>query len=327
MRVGSLVYATDQGLGILAKSFYDARVLTDVHVLLHRHRANHLDWYPGSKSSPIGSPDLASIRRLCLSVDVMLFFETPFVWSLIDHCRQHKVRTVLMPMYECMPKVLPYQPDRFICPSLLDLRYYPDRSRSTFIPVPVSVPWRQRHRARVFVHNAGHGGLLNRNGTGQILDAMKLVKSPLKLILRSQRRLQWGVDDPRIDYRVGNLPYDQLWNEGDVFVFPEKFNGLSLPMQEARASGMVVMATHRYPNTEWLPSEWLIPTSGSIRSAISPRCLEFDEAVVSPEAIASRMDEIYDQDIAHYSMLGRAWARTMSWEHLKSKYLETLLCE
>lgn len=331
MRVGSLVYATNQGLGILAKSFYDAGIITDVIVIRHKHHRTYPEWYPNRFNMvDIGrvqkTDELArfcSGQRFDRPLDAMLFFETPFNWHLIPLCRKYGVKTFLMPMYECTPKVLPFQPDRFICPSLLDLRYFPIE-RSTFIPVPVNVKWRQRYKAEVFVHNAGHGGLKSRNGTGELLDAWKHVKSPAKLILRSQKPLQWSVDDPRIEVRVGTVPYEKLYEEGDVFIFPEKFNGLSLPLQEAKAAGMLVMATDRFPNNTYLPIEPLIPVTGYVRSSIGPAYKEFDEAIVSPKLIAAKVDQWYGKDIADYSILGKAWAETMSWEVLKPKYREAL---
>lgn len=320
MRVGTLCYATDQGLGVLAKSFHSAGIVTDPAVLIHPHRKTRTEWYPGARSGRLTSASKLG-RDLAERVDVMLFFETPFEWSLIPHCRERGVKTVLMVMHECMPKRLPYQPDAILCPSLLDLRCYPE---GTFLPVPVAVPWKQRERAHVYVHNAGNLGLCKRNGTGELIDAMRYVKSPLKLILRTQKPLPWNVDDPRIEVRTGSAPYDSLFTEGDVFVFPEKFNGLSLPLQEARAAGMLVMSTRRYPMTEWLPTEPLIPIDEEVPGCVANSCRAIDVALLDPVAIAAKMDEYYGADIAEYSLAGRAWAEANSWDVLGPRYVQYL---
>jgi len=131
--------------------------------------------------------------------------------------------------------------------------------------------------------------------------------------------------DERVSIIRGTLPYDELWNTGDVFVFPEKFNGLSLALQEARAAGMLVMGTHRYPMTTWLPNEALIPVLGTHRACVSGKCIEFDEAVVDPEDIAAMMDKWYDQDISSQSLAGKHWAEDMSWESLGPQYLEYII--
>lgn len=327
MRVGSIVFATDQGLGILAKSFYDAGVVTDVVVVRHGRRPEHDEWYPGARR--IGSlvSSTQELYDFVKSVDAMLFFETPFNWELIQYCRAAKVRTVLMPMYECMPEVLPYQPDKIICPSLLDLKYYP---QGEFIPVPVDVRWRKRFRAETFVHNAGHGGLRGRNGTKELLEAIHLVKVPAKFIIRSQEPLS----SPTLKYATltlgveviweGPQPYEKLWDDGDVFVFPEKFNGLSLPLQEARAAGMGVMCTERFPMTTWLPTMLMIPSRGAITSRVSGRCQPFQEAVVSPRDIADTINKWYGANLESYSEMGRQWAAENSWEVLRPRYLEAL---
>lgn len=332
MRVGSLVFATDQGLGILAKDFYDHGVVTDVLVIRHGRHPEHDRWYPNAPriGNLNGREELTQMRAFVRSMDAMLFFETPFRWDLLADCK----RSFLMPMYECMPDPLPAYPDKMICPSLLDLRYAQQAIpfgyvNSTFIPVPVpdSIKWKLRTRAEVFVHNAGHGGLCGRNGTKELIEAFPLIKSPIKLIIRGQSLRDLPVmrsDSGKTVIAEGSVEYSELFRDGDVFVFPEKFNGLSLPLQEARASGMLVMATDRFPMNTWLPREPLIPTSGSIRSRVSPRCAEFDEAVIDPRDIAAKIDEWYGRDITEYSKLGSEWALMNSWEVLRSQYMEEL---
>lgn len=329
MRIGSLVYATEQGLGILAKSFFDAGVLTDVLVVEHAHRPTRWEWYPNAPREHIRGVGSKLTLDFCASMDAMVFFETPFYWGLLKHCRDVRVPTVLMPMYECMPKEWPYEPTIIINPSHLDQQYYP---HGTHIPVPVDIPWRKRERAEVFVHNAGNGGLKGRNGTAELLQAMEQVRSPLKLIVRSQEKLNWKRNmlgrrgGPEVELRVGTVPYEQLWHEGDAFVFPEKFNGLSLPLQEARAAGMLVVATNRFPMDQWLPLQPLIPVRGYNCTNISSRCVDFLEAVVEPQDIAMKLDQMYGKDISNYSEDGRKWAEEMSWKNLKPRYME-LLCE
>ena len=45
-KIGSIVYATDQGLGYMAKDFYDHGLIDEVLVHPHTKRDNHFDWYP-----------------------------------------------------------------------------------------------------------------------------------------------------------------------------------------------------------------------------------------------------------------------------------------
>lgn len=329
MRIGTFCYATSQGLGILAKDFYDHGVVTDAMPIMHGSRPNHDSWYPNAQwiSSLKDFKQRDMMIDFAKSMDVMLFFETPFWWPIIDHCKQAGVKTALMVMYECMPRQLPVIPDLILCPSLLDLQYYPT---GKLITVPVDQKWKLRERAIRFIHNAGHGGLQGRNGTIELMEAWGLVKTPAELIIRSQSPIKGSPAFPscsqhgtRIKFELREVPREELFSDGDVFVFPEKFNGLSLPLQEAYASGMCIAASERFPMTGWLPNKPLIPVTGYLPSSIGG-CNSFNKATIRPEDIASKIDELYDTDISEFSKAGKAWAEENSWDKLKPKYLEVL---
>lgn len=326
MSVGAMTYATDQGLGILAKSFYDAGIVTDFLIVNHDSRPNHYDWYP--QSSVIKAPlDRSIAQRFIATVDTMLFFETPFLWELINDCKVLGTKSVLMPMHECMPDPLPTTPDLILCPSALEMRLY----GGVFIPVPAStVPFNLRKTATTFVHNAGNLGLKGRNGTFELLMALPHIKSPIKLIVRSQtdeiKKLMGPqiANDERLDLRIGSVPHDELWEEGDVFVFPEKFNGLSLPLQEARAAGMLVMAADRFPMNSWLPRDPLVPVEYEFFTQIRNGWVKFKEAKITPQAIAATIDDWFCQDIEEYSRQGLHWAHDNGWAVLGPRYKEAL---
>jgi hypothetical protein len=337
MRVGSLVYATDQGLGILAKDFFDHGVFNYAAVIRHGRRRERDDWYEGHLrvTDLRAESQKTMLRDFCASMDVMLFFETPFDWELVEHCKRAGVKTVIMPMHECMPARLPYVPDFFVCPSELDQRCYEQDypGKSAFIPVPVPdhIEWRERMTANSFVHNAGWGGLKGRNGTREFVQALRLVKKPIKVHMRMQEQNEEleseflkSPSNVEITLTVSTVPQCELYAAGDVFVFPEKFNGLSLPLQEAFASGMLVMATNRYPMNLWLPRQPLITTSGSRVSRVGPSRRSFDEAIVEPAYIAAKIDEFAGTDISAYSMMGRLYLEEFCWRNLKSEYMEVL---
>jgi hypothetical protein len=127
------------------------------------------------------------------------------------------------------------------------------------------------------------------------------------------------IDDPRVEYRIGTQ--DNIWEEGDVFVFPEKFNGLSLPLQEAFASGMAVIAGDRFPINTWLPKDLLIPVKEYKRESIA---VPFDSAVIHPKDIAEMIDKVYNTDITEYSLLGKQFNEQNQWKILKEKYKELM---
>jgi hypothetical protein len=247
----------------------------------------------------------------------MFYFEEAFDWKLIPMARNRGIKNVFMPMYECTRQPLPYEPDLILCPSALDLQYFKDKN-AIQVTVPVDVECRERKKAKIFVHNAGNGGLGGRNGTKELLEAMQYVKSPIQLIIRTQES-DIKSFDKRVIVEKGTIPKENLFKYGDVFIFPEKFNGLSLPLQEAYASGMLVMSTDRFPMNTWLPKEPLIPVKGYKKERIA---VEFDYAIIDPKDIAKKIDEWYGKDITKYSEMGRVWALKNNWETLKNDYLK-----
>ena len=334
LRIGSIGYATDQGLGMLHKQFYESGLITHPAIYRHPHpsRPTHTEWFKDPlvlNSRPFQiQPGLAEWAN---SVDVVLFFETAFDWSVISYLRDRGIKTALMPMYEWAPTSFgAHKPDLFICPSLLDVQYFPG---NPFMPVPVDPSrWRLRTRARHFVHNAGHLGCRGHKGTLEILQAMRYVKSPLKLTVRAQDTAELrekvgqsgGCVDDRVHIEYGQIPYENLFDEGDVFIMAEKFNGLSLPLQEARAAGMAVMTSNRFPMNTWLPEEYLIPVASYHEARVSAGHSLFQEAVVEPQAIAAKMDEVFGTDLTEVSSSGKEWASRNSWEAVKPQYVSQL---
>lgn len=303
---GSIVLATEQGLGYLAKSFYDNGLIDLVAIHRHTSRTNHYEWYSNH----------TSIEELLEKCTTLIFFETPFIWNIIVKARQKGIKTILIPMYECTPFPFPYEPDEVWSPSDLDTKFYGDKVTRQ-IQIPVDVKHRIRTKACTFVHNAGNGGLGGRNGTKELIEALKYIQNPIKLIIRSQVPI--SCDDPRVDVRIGT--FDDIWEEGDVFVFPEKFNGLSLPLQEAFASGMLVMCGNRFPMTEWLPNEPMIPVWGYHKERIA---VEFHCAEYQPIDIANAIDKWYGQDITKFSLLGKEFNEKTSWKKQK-KLIKNLI--
>lgn len=309
--IGTVCYAIESGLGYQAKAFIDNGLIDKILVVPHSSYPEQKHWHEGKR--------VRDFEELLDTCSTIVFFETPFQWPYITRARERKVKTVLMAMYECTRYPLPYYPDVLVGGSAIETKHYKIRNCAipcTHINVPVDMKWKLRTKAHTFIHNAGHGGLGGRNGTMEVLEAMKRVRSPLKLIIRSQNG---GIksDDPRITIINGSVPYETLWEEGDIMIFPEKFGGSFLPMQEAFASGMPVMASDRFPTNIWLPQDLLIPVAGYKTERIGS---DFDMAILDTQQIANKMDFWYDKDISKYSLMGKKWAEKNSWEVLKKEY-------
>ncbi len=309
LKVGSIGFDTKQGLGYLAKSFRDAVVLTDFIVLAHGKRDRNPDWHPNSEYiTDLRRPSsLQRIKDIMSGWDAVLFFETPFVWDLIPFCKQQGILTMLMPMHECMLDPWPALPHYILCPSDLEWDLY-KRFHSegkggckvvlVTVPVEDEFDFKPRGPVRRFVHNVGNGGLLGRNGTRELLDALSMVKHDMEFVIRTQTDYPLPQDlmriPPNVRMTLEKNPErrDLLYSEGECFVFPEKFNGLSLPLQEAFASGMSVIAQNRFPINTWLPKENLVTPLGYQLASISPRFQKFETSVVDIRGLANMIDSV-----------------------------------
>lgn len=331
LRVGAVGYSASQGLGHLLKDFYDNRIVRDVIIYEHPNgRPTHKEWYPSGTPVVRGRRFVSENRGLFdawfTGIDVLLCFETPHDWELVKFAKDRGIKTVLMPMYEWSLIKPPYQFDAYLCPSLLDVKYFPT---GQFIPVPApSGTWKKRTKALRFLHNAGHVGSREHKGTRELIRAMKHVESPTILTIRCQNVKAYGKlleeesgeDLSHIHFVVTELPREKLHADFDVYVAPEKFNGLSLPLQEAYAAGMFVMTTDRFPMNTWLPKAGLIPYSATRSAQVMGGHNVIEECVVEPERIAEEIDRWYGQDITEFSEMGRQWAEENSWTALKPRY-------
>ena len=341
--IGMICYATEQGLGYLAKSFFDAGVTTKALLFDHPNgRPTRTDWYPEGTPVVRKRPFLTHERRTLLEflsgIDVLLCFETPFDWQLLPTCRAKGIRTVLVPMHEWYLEHPPFQFDAFVNPSRLDR----DIFGGPFLPVPTpGIEWQRRSTALRFLHNAGHIGSRCHKGTLEVLRAMRYVGSPIELTVRCQsqeihrlieRECRSVLSDPRIRLEVReDVPREKLFEVHDVYVAPEKYNGLSLPLQEAFCAGMAVLTTDRYPTNTWLPesdpgsgARLLTPTSGTNRVRAWPGHLIVDESVVSPEDVAKAIDGIYGRSIERTSDLGLEYSRSTSWDAVRDQWIAAI---
>lgn len=261
-----------------------------------------------------------SMEWLLAGVRVLVCVETPYNWRLYNLARYRGIKVVMIPMYEGMKPNAP-PPDLYLCTSKLDYNEFPEPK--VFFPWPVNrdkIPYRRRTKADIFLHNAGHGGMFGRNGTQELLRAMRYVRSDIKLVINSQ--IQLSCDDPRVEVRVGNrMNYEDVWGEGDVFVFPEKFNALCLPINEALAAGMPIIATNRFPFNDFLPKQLLVDVEDEIMVKI---CRRIKMSIPSAEDIARKIDAIAHQDITALSDESNRLANNISWERLQNAYIETL---
>lgn len=260
-------------------------------------------------------------------IDILLSIETFYDYSLIKEARRRNVKTALITMFEMQRDPIPLHADLYICPSKLDIEYFPDNK--VFIPPPIATDrllWKLRKKANTFIHSASHGGMSGRKGTQLFLDAIPLVKNQnVKFVIYCWQNDYKVSDDPRVELKVVNFKnYWQLWREGDVLVYPQGCNGICLPIIEAMAAGLAVITTDIYPFNEYMPKELLFKPYESFKIRMAPGLMEVTDYRINPGSIAEKIDKIAGKSISRFSEYGKSWAEKNSWKVLLSKYQHAL---
>jgi hypothetical protein len=322
--VGSLVLACNTGLGILARDFYDNGIVDKVVVMPHARYGQEESWYRKEDR-------YYDLQTFVQDIDVLLCFEVPnpgstLDWNLVSICKAAGKKVVLMPMYESTPFPIPEHllPDVWVFPSELDKDFYNERGITGILArVPVNVRSRQRKTVKRFIHNAGSRGSqsLDRNGTELLINALPFIDKDVDITIRS-RDTDFRIEDDRVTTVLGDVPYADLWEEGDAFIFVESFNGLSLPLQEAYAAGMLVIAGDRFPINTWLPKEALVKPekTENIRYVFDVIPKTSYESI----NLAKMINYWNGKDISEYSSKGIRWGEDNSWSNLKDHYVEII---
>tara|TARA_R100000093_G_scaffold70763_4_gene44689 strand:+ start:165 stop:1178 length:1014 start_codon:yes stop_codon:yes gene_type:complete len=333
MRIGIIARYDNSGLGTMCWEY--TRHLKPAKVLLvangvYQTFPERYDEFETKRVEP-RAPFGGDIKEwITDDIDVLLTIETFYDWSVIKLCREKGVKTAMITMAELLPEKIPLHPDLFICPSKLDMEMTP-KHQKVLLPPPFNLEklkWKKRSTARTFVHTASHGGISGRKGTHFVLEAMKHVKSDIKLIIYSWRA--FACDDPRVEVRVQNFKnYWQCWQEGDVLIYPQDFNGICLPICEAMCSGMAVITTNIFPFNEYMHPDLMFEPDGFTEVRVNPMLRPVQGAKINAEAIAGKIEMIANKDIGKYSEFGKKWAEKNSWGVLLPQYVKVLeeLCK
>lgn len=340
MKIGLIARADKTGLGIQTKAFYDHMQPARTLVVDLRHCSGQIPdmslypdghlWhdrrYPGTEviSDPI-------LDRFLDGLDLVFTCETPYNYYLFEKARQLGVRTVQQYNFEFLDYLhfagLPL-PDLLAAPSLWKIPIVKRKlpaTRVEFLPVPVDrekVPFRHRDRLQTLLHTAGTPAVEDRNGTLIAIEAMNFVEAPVTLTVKTQKRLPVRSSD-KIQLDYSDVPnYWDLYGDEDAFLFPRKFGGLSLPINESISCGMVPILSGCDPQTAWIPEDCLV--RGAITKQIMTKTM-IDIYEVSPQSLAAKIDELYE-DTSKFSRLSQKMdeiANSISWKTLKDTYIST----
>lgn len=273
--VGLIAFANDGGLGIQTKRLYDMIKPDKVMIVdstgFSANKQLHLDWYPKDSMITDGFPKNHHINEWLDGLTSVLAVENPYNFYLIHACRERGIKTFIQTNYEfCENVFAPWLPvpTMFLMPSywkLEEMKQMFGEDRVMYLPPPIDqteFSTRGKTKRTRFLHIVGTLAFNDRNGTLELLKAVKLCKQDFKLTIHSQHKLppEYIIDDVRVTYRIKNFEKNaDLYRGSDVLILPRRYGGLSLTTNEALMSGMPVIMTDVSPNNKLLPKDWLIP--------------------------------------------------------------------
>jgi glycosyltransferase involved in cell wall biosynthesis len=347
MRLGLIARADNSGLGVQTWEFGrhmrpDKTLVIDVGHLHnpteHCNKATFRDRHSNATYHRDWTPDAQLLRRFLHGLDVVFTAETPYNMELFKLARSMGVRTVLQYNFEFLPYLAqPYlpAPDMFAAPSMWRWDDVP-LANKTFLPVPIATDRFDRRPfnsgQRHFLHVVGRPAVFDRNGTPDVLGALRHVKSDIRLTLKcqdanylSQLRMSAHVP-PNVELITDSTDVPNYWDNysaGDVMILPRRYGGLCLPANEAIGAGMPVIMTDISPNNQWLPAEWLVPAS---KTAEFMAFNHIDVYVANHVALAAKIDQ-FASDEDFYSTAVECvtdLAKEYSWQNLRDDYEKVL---
>lgn len=280
-RIGFIVFANNSGLGAqtrrLAQILKPDKVLIVDSSYFSDNKEQHFEWYKDFPSIiSKGFPSNDDVLSFLDGLDVVFTCENPFNFNLVYWAHQRGIKVYCQVNYEfCENLSKPYLPvpDKFLMPSYwkiedMQLRY---GDKVSYLPPIMDIKEFEEVRAhnlyrdgkKRFLHIAGTVAHLDRNGTLDLLAAVKLCKGDFELVVKTQHPLEmeYQVDDPRVTYELTNTKTNaELYENFDALILPRRYGGLSLTTNEALMCGLPVIMTDISPNRELLPASWLVPS-------------------------------------------------------------------
>lgn len=335
-RIGLVARCDDSGLGIMSLDLFKNFIIEKTLVVTGSYE-NHYERYQEFENSEaiiceFGTPMIEEINYFLKDLDLVIAIETPYNWNVFSKAKERGIKTILIPMYEwTQPNdEIPAKPDLFLCPSSLDYDLMPNPK--ILLPTPINrklIPFRERTEAKTFIFNNGHGGWGGRNSLNEFFQALPFIKSDIKFKVRTQVPFEDAINDSRVEMETGDIPYEKLWEEGDIALHLHKFDGLSLPLNEAMSSGMPIISINQKPQNTFLPKELLIEPEATTRIKIYR---DIDFSILSPFKIAEMIDKVANMSsdkIKELSQRSNELAEKWSWDNLKPEYLKVFneLCQ
>lgn len=197
------------------------------------------------------------------TIDCLITIESPFIDDLFLKCKKRNIRVIVSVDIDWFtPELLWWKDvDVFVCPNMYTKNQLETYGYKNTVYIPASVDteyfkFQPRKKVETFLFNNGWGGVNARKGSSQVIQVM--YGTNLSIIINSQASI--SVDGPKIKLRVTN--YDKrisLYEDGDLYLAPSKWEGHGIHILEAMACGLPVITTNSPPMNEYVDKkEYLI---------------------------------------------------------------------
>lgn len=309
VKVGLIAFANDGGLGAqsrrLAEMLNPDRVLVINSTAISPNQQLHYDWYKKYEMFTASfPPSNVQIDAFLQNLTHIFVVENPYNFYLVWACEKKGIKLFVQSNYEfCENLDKPYLPIpyKFLMPSywkLEEMKRLFGEDKVMYLPPPLNyneftevrnVNLLRKGKPR-FLHIIGTVASNDRNGTLDLLEAIKLTKTDFELVIKTQHQLDvsYFLDDKRVKYEIGNVGKNSdLYKNFDALILPRRYGGLSLTTCEALMSGMPTIMTDISPNNKWLPKKWLVKSRK--KGAMRGRSV-FDVYSANHSVLAQRID-------------------------------------
>ena len=312
VKLGIIVFANDGGIGIqtrrLTQMLKPERVMIVNTTAISQNKQQHYEWYKDynpflAKSFPPSNEDVKSFLP---GLTHVICVENPYNFGLIYWGEQQGVKVLCQSNYEfCENLMQPWLPvpHKFLMPSywkIEEMTKLFGKDKVMHLPPPIdpaefkkarNINMKRKGKQVRFLHVIGTAAHLDRNGTLDLIEAVKKTKSDFKLVVKTQHLLSMDafLDDPRVEYIAGNVAENNdLYEDFDALLLPRRWGGLSLTLNEAMMSGLPTIMTNISPQDLWLPQEWLI--DATLKGSFTGRA-PVEYYSVDHDKLAAKIDE------------------------------------
>ena len=279
-QVGLVGWNTAQGLGYLNRDLMDNlslnRWIIPDHPLFPQ-----LDWKAAWKDRLLFcevSESIPRMRELCKDLDWLLFCELPYLKNFAGVAKECGVQVACVPMWEWLAEDLDWLRfvDLFLCPNRKSYELLSEwKAKRDYNWELKLVPWpidpesfmfrkRETFNTVLFINGTGggRGKLGHKRWTGprKGLDLVQIVAGrcpTVPFLIRSQEDLSDMTFSDNVEVLGATEDVNELYCEGDVLLWPSRYEGLGMQALEAQACGMPIIATDGAPMNEYNPA-WVI---------------------------------------------------------------------